>query len=416
MVYFDSVSLCYCYPYAVHFFVREKPDPEDIIERAREILRNSFPNFEAAEKKKEDYGDYRAVFAGYEYLPLDTPEFYAAVAFHKYEVHVEPEPPKEVAEKIARYRLSRFTVDIDEYKSSSAHPYERLAKALDVVEKLNAKNVRVSRTHGGWHVRAELREPVEYNKLADLRQEAGDDDDRLRIDAKYKWAGHVFLTNILFNEKCWFDDKNALKCYVEREIPLSEVIIRRKIEIPVGNWVADYDYNAKIKIDDKVAIFIGEEVYIDNAVLYVEGPATIVTRAFIEKLVKAVDERARALLRTDQELASKVVEAYRAVLRSPTVQRVLEKAMIVKNHDNSITIYLPRRFYRDNDFGKPIVSTSTGSVVGMLIGRQGSTIKAVGQRLGMRIRIAEPGKLDMLTMQIRGAIISAVRELISSSS
>jgi hypothetical protein len=32
----------------------------------------------------------------------------------------------------------------------------------------------------------------------------------------------------------------------------------------------------------------------------------------------------------------------------------------------------------------------------------------------MRIRIAEPGKLDMLTMQIRGAIISAVRELISS--
>jgi len=39
----------------------------------------------------------------------------------------------------------------------------------------------------------------------------------------------------------------------------------------------------------------------------------------------------------------------------------------------------------------------------------------VGQRLGMRIRIAEPGKLDMFTMQIRGAIISAVRELISSS-
>jgi hypothetical protein len=179
MVYFDSVSLCYCYPYAVHFFLAEKPDPEDIIERARDILRKTFPNFVVAEKKKGDYGDYRAVFAGYEYLPLGIPEFYVAVAFHKYEADVEPKPPREVAEKIARYRLSRFTVDIDEYKSVSAHPYERLVKALDIAEKINAKNLRALRTHGGWHVRAELEEPFEYNKLADLRQEAGDDEDRL---------------------------------------------------------------------------------------------------------------------------------------------------------------------------------------------------------------------------------------------
>jgi len=71
MVYFDSASLCYCYPYAVHFFSADKPDPEEIMERAREILRKTFPNFEAAEKKaaekkKEDYGGYRAVFVGYE--------------------------------------------------------------------------------------------------------------------------------------------------------------------------------------------------------------------------------------------------------------------------------------------------------------------------------------------------------------
>ena len=78
-------------------------------------------------------------------------------------------------------------------------------------------------------------------------------------------------------------------------------------------------------------------------------------------------------------------------------------------------IYLPRRCYRDDVFGKPVAEPSRGGVVGLLIGRQGSAIKAVSQRLGMRIRIAEPGRLDMLTMQIRGAIISAVRELISSS-
>jgi hypothetical protein len=416
MVYFDSASLCYCYPYAVHFFTREKPEPEEIMERAREILRNTFPNFVVAEKKKEDYGGYRAVFVGYEYLPLDTPEFYVAVAFHKYEADVEPEPPRDVAEKIARYRLSRFTVDIDEYKSDSMHPYESLAKALDIAEKINAKNIRVLRTHGGWHVRAELSEPMEYKKLADLRQEAGDDEDRLRIDAKYKWVDHVFLTNILFNEKHWYDDEGILRHYVEKEVPLSEVVIRRKIEIPVGNWVADYGvYDlAKTRID-RIAIFIGEEVYTDNAVLYVEGPATIVTRAFMGRLAKAVDERVGALLRTDQELVSRVVEAYRAVLRNPTVQRVLERAMIVKNPDNTITIYLPRRFYRDDSFGKPVVEPSRGGVVGLLIGRQGSAIKAVGQRLGMRIRIAEPGRLDMLTMQIRGTIISAVRELISSS-
>ena len=56
MVYFDSVSLCYCYPYAVHFFLAEKPEPEDVIERARDILRNTFPNFVVAEEKKGDYG------------------------------------------------------------------------------------------------------------------------------------------------------------------------------------------------------------------------------------------------------------------------------------------------------------------------------------------------------------------------
>lgn len=395
MVYFDSVSLCYCYPYAVHFFLAEKPEPEDIIERARDILRNTFPNFEAAEKKK---GDYRAVFVGYEYLPLDIPSFYVAVAFSKYDAHVEPKPPRDAAEKIARYRLSRFTVDIDEYKSGSVHPYERLAKALDIAEKINVKNLRVLRTHGGWHVRAELSEPMDYNKLADLRQEAGDDGDRLRIDAKYESAGQMFLTNILFNEKHWFDEKGVLRHYVEKEVPLSDVIVRRKIEIPIGNWVADSTL-AKTRVD-KVTIFIGDEAYTDNAVLVVEGPATIITRSFMERLAKAVDERVRALLRTDQELASKVVEAYRAVLRSPAVQLALSKATIVKkNPDNTITIYLPKSLNN----------------VGLLIGRQGSTIKAVSQRLGMRIRIAEPGKLDMLTMQIRGAIISAVRELISSS-
>jgi len=128
---------------------------------------------------------------------------------------------------------------------------------------------------GGWHVRAELEEPFEYNKLADLRQEAGDDEDRLRIDAKYRWAGHVFLTNILFNEKHWLDDKGVLRHYVEKEVSLNEVVVRRKIEIPIGNWIADYGADlAKIKIDKVAISIVGEEVHTDNAMLYVEGPAT----------------------------------------------------------------------------------------------------------------------------------------------
>jgi hypothetical protein len=128
----------YEYPFAVHFFTNAKILSQDASDLALTILSRDFG---------VDINNAKTLYVGYEELPVTLQrESYIAVAigrgFADFEIKsVSGEIAEADAKSILEYRLSRFTVDIDEYKHPLIARYA-LATALDIALPLS-NNVKV---------------------------------------------------------------------------------------------------------------------------------------------------------------------------------------------------------------------------------------------------------------------------------
>jgi hypothetical protein len=166
--------------------------------------------------KVEDVEPKDLAYIGVEELPFEG-EGYAAVLFNiglfgyadkvkKVDVSI----PREVQERLRRYRERRLTIDIDssffdDYKIDidieAGHATYMLYK------KFSTSNIKVVKTRRGYHVVAELPEPVPIPVQLLYRKELGDDKWRLEFDKLLVESGLDFLTGILFDYKWWSNER-----------------------------------------------------------------------------------------------------------------------------------------------------------------------------------------------------------------
>ncbi|MEM4863204.1 MAG: KH domain-containing protein [Candidatus Nezhaarchaeales archaeon] len=378
MVYSRGFVSEYEHPYAVHLFTSEKPSPEEAFRIAEDVLAKAFPEW----KELEGRG---LAYVGYEYVPLDMPpeadKSYVATSFvyvgwHRFEIGgVVSTIPQQLASAIREYRERFVTLDYDDdYASTRAS----IIDALDYLSREGYRNIKVFKTHRGYHVRAELPSPQPLDKIFEVRRMLKEDYSRIAIDRAYIEKSLDFLTNLLFNSKCWVEfPSSILKCYEEKEIDPSTITTERvehtsinlpkmRIELPKG----------VVEIDGKQVKFVGR---------------------FTERDVKAIAtsiednlwEYAYALEKRG-DIKEKVKNAYRKV--SPFLASLIDDCE-VRLEDGAVVIQVP---------------DSLTNYVGRLIGKQGQNIRAVESELGVRIRISQGQLPEEVAMKRK------LRELLKS--
>jgi len=204
MVYNHGLRI-YSYPCALHIFSRLFITPEEAFRMAEEIL------------KHYRCGDL--AYVGYEELPLSTSvTSYVAVEFSVADdiedVNIVSTVPVELAKAIEDYRKKWLTLD---YDCKTMTCKAKLINALKYI-----KNYKIYETYRGYHVRALLPKTMTPEEIIELRRKLGDDEMRIIIDKIYINRNMAFLTNMLFNKKCWFEDK-GMKCSTETETSLDKI-------------------------------------------------------------------------------------------------------------------------------------------------------------------------------------------------
>jgi len=194
----------YTYPYAVHLFTPEKPLAYEAFRKAEELLDKYFKNW-----RKEKI---ESRYMGIEELPVEVKqEYHVAVSLApgmEYVVRYYGNVPKEVAEKIIDYRFKHLTIDIDIDPYMPGQLLEAMKKkTVEIVREIANKyiNAEFYKTKRGYHIRILLPEKKDFQELVELREKYLDDTVRIRIDKVYHEKGLDYLTNILFNEKYWFE-------------------------------------------------------------------------------------------------------------------------------------------------------------------------------------------------------------------
>ncbi|MEM2502370.1 MAG: KH domain-containing protein, partial [Acidilobaceae archaeon] len=212
MVYNHGLRI-YSYPYAVHIFTSKKLSPKDAFKLADEILSKHYP-------KWRDRANL--AYVGYEELPLsfsfDTNPYVAvemSIDDNITYVDIVSTVPAELAKAIENYRRKWLTLD---YDCKSMICKAKLINALNQI-----KNFRVYETYRGYHVRALLPRTLSLEEIIEMRKRLGDDEMRIIIDKIYIDKNMAFLTNLLFNEKCWVDG-NEMRCSAETETSLDNII------------------------------------------------------------------------------------------------------------------------------------------------------------------------------------------------
>ncbi len=228
MVYTNGFK-SYCHPYAVHLFTSRKISPERAFKRVAKILaeefsskwkRRAFPPWIEGEEVVLEY-------AGYEKIPVKLPEGYIAVRFSigrwSDEIEIEryiPRVPLSDFATLEEYRRRQITLDYDIYDEEEKwRVLRRVEEAVAFLESLSFKeSVKVYKTLHGYHVRALLKQPLHsINEVLYLRKNLLDDPYRYALDMAYMHEGLVFLTNVLFNEKCWYNNGSII-CKKEEEV------------------------------------------------------------------------------------------------------------------------------------------------------------------------------------------------------
>jgi hypothetical protein len=333
----------YDYPFAVHFFTNRKLSCETALRKSIEILRDT------------DIENLTSRFVGYEELPINFPQdYYTAVKLESEDFGsfnpsvIASNVDSRVAEEIARYRMGYLTVDIDEYKPRvMITPHEELATALDVASE-NSAEVKVYRTRGGYHIRARLKNPVDFEKLVELRVKAYDDAERVYIDRAYHEHGLTFLTNLLFNEKCVFENGKPI-CFEEREVLLESIIIAREA-YNFGFGVQRMEFDAGR----------GVRVAVKNYRLLLYGNPRVVTRELTIRVRKEVED-----MLDNEETINALSEAF----------------------GDYKTFRL--RSVRTIDLGYVVYVLAPRELMGSLIGRGGARVRNAERILGKRIVVVD---------------------------
>ena len=129
--------------------------------------------------------------------------------------------PSQVFKKLEEYRARRLTLDLDSdlVKGKNGALLLQLSTAVQALRKYP---LRVYETHAGYHVIAELPEPLPFQQRIAIRRGLGDDPKRIDYDLTLQRIGLRGLTDIMFTYKWWYGQENF---HEWREIPSREVPI-----------------------------------------------------------------------------------------------------------------------------------------------------------------------------------------------
>lgn len=234
----------YMYPYAVHLITPEKPLAHEAFRRAEELLDKYF-----ADTWRR--GRIKSRFIGIEELPVEVDrEYHVVVSFSAgayYVREIFSNVPEHVAEKIMDYRFRWLTIDIDVdvVKNLVGKDAEEARKALikAIRELAKLPNAEFYKTKRGYHVRVPLSERKNFNELIEMRMKYLDDEARIDLDKAYYGSGLWYLTNMLFNEKYWYEG-DRLVHQVEQPIAPDKIIdeiegLASKESTAVGNNVSN---------------------------------------------------------------------------------------------------------------------------------------------------------------------------------
>jgi predicted aspartyl protease len=360
--YRDAESY-YEYPFAVHFFTNAKILPQDASDLALTILSRDFG---------VNVDNAKTMYVGYEELPVTLlREFYVAVAIERlpygFEIRrISGEYSTEDAESILKYRLGRFTVDIDEYKQSLIKTTYSLAVALDTALTLS-NDVKVYRSRQGYHVKATLEKPVSFEELIELRRKAFDDFDRIKIDLAYHEAGLTFLTNMLFSEKC-VKESDKFSCFEEREVLLHDVVVTRESYVRCRFTRAEFAVGP-------ISVRTAQEL------IWLTGKFKQVTKSFVERVVSEINRMCNS-----EETVKTAINAF----GNP----IIEYCDVI---DLGFTLY--------------VVAPKT--VIGELIGRRGARVKSAEKALGKRVLVVPRESASALEVY-RTVVTIAVRRALES--
>ncbi|MEM1510564.1 MAG: KH domain-containing protein [Thermofilaceae archaeon] len=357
MVYSRGLESAYSHPYAVHLFTSSKPSPNEAFRMAEEILSKTFPDWG---KDKREY----LAYVGYEELPLSLPPeaegSYVAVKF-LISMRVENAQfistvPPTLVSILEKYRMEKLTLD---YDGKDDHTK---ADIIDVLDTLLEKNIsfKIYETHRGYHIRASLPQPLPLEEILKMRKGFGDDNARLDVDSHYLHHGFGFLTNLLFNEKYWWDfPRDNLQCTIETEINPKKIMIEFK------QFISFTLPEISINIPSKGIIEVkGSEVVFKGSFGLKE------MRRIVQSIEDNLWEYAYAQ-RSQSNMINSLIASYRKI--SPTLSTALERCKISFS-DGVIVIHVPENL---------------SPLVGRLIGKQGQNIRAVEAELGIKIRISQ---------------------------
>ena len=363
LVWIGSERSSYYYPYAVHFFSKNKMSFDEAVSKAVDVLEREFRVSEREIK-------YTPIYVGIEEIPDISKEFYVAVEFHEHDVIYKPKDLPEDVEKLKKYRFSFLTYDIDMYKGLPEEKEKDLAEALDKAFKVS-REVKIYKTYGGYHIRAKLDREYSFDELMDLRFKA-DDYERRHIDMLYHRAGLDFLTNFLFNEKHW-KDLREMKSYREEEVSPKDLVVQREIEL-------------KIRVPKTYRVINGVEVFIEERKMRLRGKADVLTKDFVDQLNDVLNRELEPMIREGEKYVDVLEKFYRGVFikRVMTVLGYGDKLIIIADEDD----------------------------VGKLIGRKGSLVREAEKIVGKKIVVTDVERMRYETALIINKILRAVEMLI----
>ena len=343
-------SKSYNHLVAVHIIAPDKLPPEDALERAKEVVEKLVGEGKIPAYLQKSVGFVRV---GYEKLP-DYPiekEYYVVVYTNELSEKTAicyNDVPQDLASFILQHRKQWLTLD---YDSKNA---EEMRKAYGVY--LQHPQAKIYETRYGYHVKAKLPEPMDLMELLKLRERLHDDARRIDFDRRYLEAGLAFLTNMLFNERYWYNEK-----LWSGEVEINPEQLKKKIP----------PRTAKISLR-LPKIQIGD-VLIDGNEITVPGwwPDEKV-RSLIQQIEDNFWEYQVYQIEIEN-IQEKFLEATRqiSVKLYYSVKDALKTGEIVLRPEGSMLL----------------VHVNRQDLAGPLIGRQGNTAKRLSEALQMNVKI-----------------------------
>jgi len=266
--------------------------------------------------------------------------------------------PQSVLEQLKEYRKSRLTLDLD-YTDSFELSY------LDKLHNISSDPIFI-KTQRGYHVVIQLKQPLGFQDRLKLRQDLGDDLNRIHYDRILHDLGFEGLTDILFDYK-WWEGENSFHKWQE----VNNIPVQGKISFTLPSM--------QLKLNNK-------EIRIEKDTVVLSGFSSKDAKWIIRSIEDNFWEYSHMIKRRET-FPDKFYSAVRKHCGSVLAAKlnVYEQQGLVK-------------FVQD--FYGPVVITLKGEaqqIAGLLIGKQGSKIKAIQEELGMKIKIVNEREPQQIT-------------------